>query len=166
MIEETEETEGNKTLKPEEVPAADKADASPTAGPGTPDLLGIGLRGPEPEPEPIETFESSEPELEPEPKLVEVNTKLLADLPLPAFQRITRLPVGGHVAAVENTRRSLMFVRGTPTLYAAGNVSKTKATDEREELHFLGEMCADGRGGDVFSIQDLMAEVRRRREVN
>lgn len=92
---------------------------------------------------------------------VEVNEGLLLDLPLPAFQRITALPVGRHVAAVENTKRSLMFVRGTALLYAAGIIPKTKATDLAGELEALAELCTEGRGGDVFSLADLMAACKK-----
>ncbi len=99
-----------------------------------------------------------------EPARVEVNVGLLDDLPLPAFQRIAVLPVGGHVAAVENSRRSLMFVRGAPLLYAAGIVAKTKATDKAGELRLLAELCREGRGGDVFSLADLVAAKLRRFE--
>ncbi len=137
MVEETEATEATETQKPGDAPAVE-ADA-PTAEEAGPLLL-------DPNPEDGEQ---------------EVNTALLADLPAPAFHRIIALPVGGNVAAVENSKRSLMFVRGAPQLYAVGVIKKTKATDLPGELKALVELCGEGRGGDVFSLADLLAARKR-----
>ena len=109
-----------------------------------------------------------EPEPEPEPETPrkyapgEVNTGLLSILPLPAFQRITALPVGGNVAAVDNSDLFLMFVRGAPLLFAASGYDKTSPLDLPAELRELAKKCEDGRGGNVFELGDLLKEMRRR----
>jgi len=93
-----------------------------------------------------------------------VNGELLADLPLPAFQRITSLSVGAYVAAVETTRKRLLVVRGEPLLYAFGAVPNRKSVDVPAEVATLSELCKDGRGGHVFHLDDLLAEMRSRRK--
>jgi len=138
MVEKTDSQEPTETLKPGEATAIDET-------------------VPPPEPAPAAANEDQvEP---PNEDQVEVDSKLLRDLPMLVVHQLTALAVGDFAVLGQTTRKRMLGVRVSADLYAVGQ-SKAKDEDTRDVVEAM--RLEDTRGGRVYSLADLRGELARR----